>query len=80
MNTMMNLFAVPVFDATVIYEGNELFKGRGSAEQWAQRLTAEIGVATTVQKVGTGWVLCAHLDGADCQWGIYGQRIKRING
>nr|WP_295997261.1 hypothetical protein [Rugamonas sp.] len=76
----MNLFAVPVFDATVIYEGNELFKGRGSAEQWAQRLTAEIGVATTVQKVGTGWVLCAHLDGADCQWGIYGQRIKRING
>jgi len=76
---MMNLFAVPVFDATVIYEGNELFKGRGSAEQWAQKLALEIKCPTTVQKIGTGWALCAQVDGVDCQWGVYGQRLKRIN-
>lgn len=74
----MTLFIVPVFDATVIFEGNELFKGRGSADQWAQRLAVEIGSATTVRKIGTGWVICGTVDGAECMWAIYGQRLKRL--
>ncbi len=76
---MMDLFAVPVFDATVIFEGNELFKGRGSATQWAQRLATELGADITAQKIGTGWALCGSVDGVDCIWGIHGQRLKRIN-
>ena len=40
---MMTLFAVPVFDATVTVERNELFKGNGSALHWADRLAVEIG-------------------------------------
>lgn len=75
---MTTLFAVPVFDATVIYQGNELFKGRGSAEQWAKRLSAEIGGETTVEKIGTGWAICGKVDGIECRWGIYGQRLKRL--
>lgn len=74
---MMTLFSVPVFDATVIFEGQELFKGKGSAEHWAQRLAAEIGSPVTVRKIGTGWALCGNVDGVDCDWGIYGQRLKR---
>ena len=76
---MMTLFAVPIFDATVIFDGQELFKGRGSAESWAQRLAVELKSAVTVQKVGTGWALCGNVDGADCVWGIHGQRLKRMN-
>jgi hypothetical protein len=73
------LFATPVFDATVIVEGNELFKGQGSATQWAQRLAAEIGSAVTAKKIGNGWALCGTVDGVDQVWGIYGQRLKRID-
>ena len=75
---MTTLFAVPVFDATVIYQGHELFKGRGSAEQWAKRLSAEISSETTVEKIGTGWAICGKVDGVACRWGIYGQRLKRL--
>lgn len=46
---MMTLFAVPVFDATVIVDGNELFKGQGSAMHWAERLAAEIGSAVVAK-------------------------------
>lgn len=76
---MMTLFAVPVFDATVVYDGNELFKGRGSATHWAERLATELKCEVGVQKVGTGWALSARYDEADCLWGIMGQRLKRIN-
>ncbi|MES2264001.1 MAG: hypothetical protein V4724_36235 [Pseudomonadota bacterium] len=76
---MMTLFAVPIFDATVVVEGNELFKGQGSAKAWAEKLAVEIEVPVTVQKIGGGWALCGHLDGEDCIWGIHGQRLKRIN-
>ncbi|MEO6918764.1 MAG: hypothetical protein ABI171_07050 [Collimonas sp.] len=76
---MMDLFAVPVFDATVIFEGNELFKGKGAAEHWAKRLAAEIGSETTVRKIGTGWALCGTVDGVDCVWAIHGQRLKRMD-
>jgi len=75
---MTTVFAMPVFDATVIFEGNELFKGQGSATMWAEKLAAEIGTPVTVQKTGTGWVLCGRADGDDCMWGIHGQRLKRI--
>lgn len=75
---MSTVFAAPVFDATVIYEGNELFKGKGSASMWAEKLAAELGTEVTVEKIGTGWVLCGRADGIDCQWGIHGQRLKRI--
>ena len=76
---MSTVFAAPVFDATVIYEGNELFKGKGSASMWAEKLAAELGTQVTVEKIGTGWVLCGRADGIDCQWGIHGQRLKRID-
>jgi hypothetical protein len=75
----MTIFAVPVFDATVIFEGNELFKGQGSASMWAEKLAAELGSAVTVQKIGTGWVLVGRADGVDCKWGIHGQRLKRLD-
>lgn len=26
-----------------------------------------------------GWALCGTVDGVECVWGIYGQRLKRIN-
>jgi len=74
----MTIFAVPVFDATVIFEGNELFKGQGSASMWAEKLAAELGSPVTVQKIGTGWVLIGKSDGVDCKWGIHGQRLKRL--
>ncbi|HAT31291.1 MAG TPA: hypothetical protein DCW29_10705 [Janthinobacterium sp.] len=74
----MTIFSVPIFDGTVIFEGNELFKGKGSAEHWAQRLAVEISGAVTVRKIGTGWALCCSVDGVDCVWGIYGQRLKRM--
>ncbi len=75
----MTIFAVPVFDATVIFEGNELFKGKGSADQWAQRLAAEVGGEVVARKIGTGWGLCGKSDGVDCVWGIYGQRLMRVS-
>jgi hypothetical protein len=74
----MTVFAMPVFDATVIFEGNELFKGKGSAGMWAEKLAIEIKSPVTVEKIGTGWVLCGQVDGVDCKWGIHGQRLKRI--
>jgi hypothetical protein len=76
---MMTIFAAPVFDATVTVDGNELFKGQGAAMQWAKKLAAEIGSDVTAKKMGNGWALVGSVDGADCVWGIYGQRIKRIN-
>lgn len=75
---MSTVFAAPVFDATVIYEGHELFKGQGSASMWAEKLAAELGSKVGVEKIGTGWVLCGRTDGVDCKWGIHGQRLKRI--
>ncbi|CUI03107.1 hypothetical protein LXA47_02920 [Massilia sp. P8910] len=75
---MTTVFAMPVFDATVIFEGNELFKGKGSASMWAEKLAAELGGEVGVQKIGTGWVLTGRVDGDDCQWGIHGQRLKRV--
>jgi hypothetical protein len=74
----MTIFAAPVFDATVVFEGNELFKGRGAAEMWAEKLAREIESPVTVRKIGTGWALCGQQDGVDVAWGVYGQRLKRI--
>lgn len=76
---MMTLFAVPIFDATVTVEGNELFKGKGSAVHWAERLAVEIGSEVVVKKIGSGWALYGAVDGTDCVWGIHGQRLNRIN-
>lgn len=75
---MTTIFAVPVFDATVIVNGNELFKGQGSASMWAEKLAAEIGSPVSVRKLGTGWALYGQVDGTHCVWGIHGQRLKRI--
>ncbi len=75
---MATVFAAPVFDATVVYEGNELFKGKGSAGMWAEKLAAEIGAEVRVEKIGTGWALCGHSDGQQRVWGIMGQRLKQI--
>jgi len=76
----MTIFAAPVFDATVVFEGNELFKGKGAAQGWAEKLAAELGTEVTVEKIGTGWALRGQVDGIECTWGIYGQRLKRIAG
>ena len=75
----MTIFAMPVFDATVIYEGKELFKGRGAASVWGEKLARELETGITVEKIGTGWALCGQVDGVDCQWGIHGQRLKRLD-
>ena len=75
----MTIFAMSVFDATVIYEGKELFKGQGAATGWAEKLAKEIKGPVTVEKIGTGWALCGVVDGAPCQWGILGQRLKRFD-
>jgi hypothetical protein len=75
----MTVFAMPVFDATVIYDGKELFKGQGAASMWAEKLAAEVGSRITVEKIGTGWALCGNIDGVDCKWGIHGQRLMRLD-
>lgn len=75
----MTVFAMPVFDATVIYDGKELFKGQGAAKGWAEKLAKEIDGSVTVEKIGTGWALCGEVDGVACQWGILGQRLKRFD-
>jgi len=75
----MTVFAMPVFEATVIYDGKELFKGQGAARGWAEKLEKELESAITVEKVGTGWALCGQVDGVDCRWGIHGQRLKRFD-
>lgn len=74
----MTVFALPVFDATVIYEGNELFKGRGAASIWADKVAAETGAPVTVEKFGTGWILVGTVDGQPRRWGITGQRIAPL--
>jgi hypothetical protein len=76
---MTDLFAIPIFDATITVEGNDLFKGRGSATHWAERLALEVGSEISVQKIGNGWALVGKVDGVDCVWGLLGQRLKRIN-
>ena len=75
----MTIFAASVFDATVIYEGKELFKGRGAAGVWAEKLAKELEIPISVEKVGTGWVLRGTLDGVQHDWGILGQRLKRLD-
>ena len=75
---MNTVFAAPVFDTTVIFEGKELFKGKSAAENWAKKLAAELDCMATVQKLGTGWAIYANVDGEDCVWGIVGQRLKRF--
>lgn len=74
----MTIFAASVFDATVIYNGHELFKGQGAASLWAEKVAKELETTVTVQKIGTGWVLCGRVDGVDCQWGVIGQRLGRL--
>ena len=75
----MTIFAVPIFDATVTVEGNDLFKGKGAAEGWAAKLAAELGSAVVVKKLGAGWALCGESDGVACVWGLHGQRLCRVN-
>lgn len=75
----MTIFAAPVFDATVIFENKELFKGKGAAGVWAEKLAKELEIPITVEKIGTGWALCGEVDGVPRQWGILGQRLKRLD-
>ncbi len=75
----MTIFAAPVFDATVIYEGHELFKGQGAAKGWAEKLAKELETAIGVEKIGTGWVLTGTVDGEAVKWSIVGQRLKRMD-
>ncbi|QNA90487.1 hypothetical protein G4G28_21890 [Massilia sp. Dwa41.01b] len=74
----MSIFAAPVFDATVVYQGQEMFKGQGAARMWAEKVAKELKTEITVEKIGTGWVLRGQVDGQDVTWGIYGQRLSRI--
>lgn len=74
----MTIFTKPVFDATVIYDGNELFKGRGAAGMWAEKLAAELETPVTAEKIGTGWALVGTVDGVEVRWGIIGQRLARL--
>ena len=74
----MSVFSASVFDATVVFDGQELFKGRGAAQTWADKEARELATAVTVEKIGTGWALKATVDGEPRTWGIYGQRLSRI--
>ncbi|MEX5745116.1 hypothetical protein [Massilia sp. X63] len=74
----MSVFSASVFDASVVYEGQELFKGRGAAQTWAEKVAKELETEVTVEKIGTGWALKATVDGEPVAWGIYGQRLSRI--
>lgn len=74
----MSVFSAPVFDATVVYEGQELFKGRGAAQMWAEKVAKELETEIGVEKIGTGWALRGQVDGVPVTWGIYGQRLSRI--
>ena len=73
----MSVFSAAVFDATVVYEGQELFKGRGAAQTWAEKVARELETDVTVEKIGTGWALTATVDGEPRRWGIFGQRLSR---
>lgn len=75
----MSVFTKPVFEGTVVFEGNELFKGQGAARQWAQQVGNELGIPVEARKLGSGWALVGNLDGVETMWGIYGQRLKRIS-
>ena len=59
----MSVFSASVFDASVVYEGQELFKGRGAAQTWAEKVAKEVEAEVTVEKIGTGWALKATVDG-----------------
>lgn len=74
----MSVFSASVFDATVIYNGQELFKGRGAAQGWAEKVARELETAVDVEKIGTGWALVATVDGVETRWGIFGQRLSRM--
>lgn len=74
----MSVFSASVFDATVIFEGQELFKGRGGAHGWSEKVAKELQVDVGVEKIGTGWALCATIDGAPVRWGIFSHRLCRI--
>ncbi|QYF92734.1 hypothetical protein KY495_18665 [Massilia sp. PAMC28688] len=74
----MTIFSASVFDATVIYDGHELFKGQGAASVWAEKVAKELEIPVTVQKIGTGWALVGRVDGVDCKWGVIGQRLGRL--
>jgi hypothetical protein len=74
----MTIFSQSVFDATVIYNGNEMFKGQGAALGWADKVAKELGTPVTVEKVGTGWILVGTVDGAPRRWCIVGQRIAPL--
>lgn len=76
---MNDIFSKPVFDQTVIYNNNEFFKGQGAAKGWADKLAKELGVPVELKKVGNGWALWATIDGVPCTWGVYGQRLKRMD-
>ena len=75
----MSVFSKSVFEGTVVFEGNELFKGQGAAKQWAQQVASELGVPVEARKIGTGWALVGNIDGVETVWGIFGQRLKRIS-
>jgi hypothetical protein len=74
----MTIFSQSVFDATVIYQGNELFKGQGAANGWAAKVAAEVGAPVAVEKYGTGWILVGSVDGEPRRWCIIGQRIAPL--
>lgn len=75
---MNSIFTASVFDATVLVEGEELFKGQGAAMGWAEKLSKALEVPITVRKIRTGWALCGTYHGAECIWGVYGQRLKKL--
>lgn len=75
---MSSVFAMSVFEATIDNGDHDLFKGQGAASLWAERVSKETGNKITAKKIGKGWALCGEIDGEEVSWGIYGQRLKRI--
>ena len=75
---MSSVFARSVFEATVSVDGNDFFKGQGAASLWAERVSKETGNKIAAKRIGNGWALCGVIDGEEVTWGIFGQRLRRI--
>jgi len=75
---MTSVFSMSVFEATITVDDNDFFKGQGAASLWAERVSKETGNKIAAKKIGNGWALSGQVDGLEVIWGIYGQRLRRV--
>jgi hypothetical protein len=76
---MTSVFSMSVFEATITVGAHDFFKGQGAASLWAERVSKETGKKVVAKKVGNGWALSGMVDDVEVIWGIFGQRLKRVD-